>query len=40
MVQITVISIGTLKESYLKDAVDEYKKRLSQYARVEEINLK
>lgn len=40
MVQITVISIGTLKENYLKDAVDEYKKRLSQYARVEEINLK
>ena len=40
MVQITVISIGTLKESYLKDAVAEYKKRLSQYARVEEINLK
>ena len=40
MVQITVISVGTLKENYLKDAVDEYKKRLSQYARVEEINLK
>lgn len=40
MVQITVISVGTLKESYLKDAVDEYKKRLSQYARVDEINLK
>ena len=40
MVQITVISVGTLKENYLKDAVDEYKKRLAQYARVEEINLK
>ena len=40
MVQITIISVGTLKESYLKDAVDEYKKRLSQYARVDEINLK
>ena len=40
MVQITLISVGTLKESYLKDAVDEYKKRLSQYARVDEINLK
>ena len=40
MAQITVISIGTLKESYLRDAVSEYKKRLMQYARVDEINLK
>ena len=40
MVQISVITIGTLKESYLKEAVDEYKKRLSQYAKLEEINLK
>ena len=40
MIQLTVISIGTLKESYLKEAVNEYKKRLSQYARVDEINLK
>ena len=40
MAQITVITVGTLKESYLRDAVLEYKKRLSQYARVEEINVK
>ena len=40
MVKITLISVGTLKEDYLKDAVSEYKKRLSQYARVEEINIK
>lgn len=40
MIAITLISIGTLKESYLKEATEEYKKRLSQYARVEEINLK
>ena len=40
MVQLTLISVGTLKEGYLKDAVSEYKKRLSQYARVEEINVK
>ncbi|MBO5009383.1 MAG: 23S rRNA (pseudouridine(1915)-N(3))-methyltransferase RlmH [Clostridia bacterium] len=40
MAQITVITVGTLKEDYLKDAVAEYKKRLSQYARVEEINIK
>lgn len=40
MAQITVISVGTLKETYLKDAVVEYKKRLTQYAKVEEINIK
>lgn len=40
MANITVISIGTLKEAYLRDAVGEYKKRLSQYAKVDEINLK
>jgi len=40
MANVTVITVGTLKEDYLKDAVAEYKKRLSQYARVEEINIK
>lgn len=40
MVQISIISVGTLKESYLREAVVEYKKRLMQYARVEEINIK
>ncbi len=40
MVQVTVISVGTIKEQYLKDAISEYKKRLSQYARVEEVNIK
>ena len=40
MANITLITVGTLKEDYLKDAVAEYKKRLSQYARVDEINLK
>ena len=39
MAQITVISVGTLKEGYLKEAVAEYKKRLSQYARVDVIEL-
>ena len=40
MAQLTIISIGTLKEKYLTEAIAEYKKRLLQYARVEEINLK
>lgn len=37
---ITVITVGTLKEGYLREAVAEYKKRLSQYARVEDVELK
>lgn len=37
---ITLVSVGTLKEKYLTEAVTEYKKRLSQYARVDEINIK
>ncbi len=37
---VTVISVGTLKEAYLKEAVAEYKKRLSQYARVEDVELR
>ena len=40
MATITLISVGTLKEAYLKDAVSEYKKRISAYARVDEVNLK
>ena len=40
MANITIITVGTLKESYLKEAVAEYKKRLSQYARVDEVNIK
>ena len=37
---ITIVTVGTLKEDYLKDAAAEYKKRLSQFARIEEVNLK
>lgn len=40
MANLTIITVGTLKEDYLKDAIGEYKKRLSQYARVDEINIK
>ena len=40
MIKLTLITVGTLKEDYLKDATKEYKKRLSQFARVEEINIK
>ena len=40
MANITIITVGTLKESYLSGAVAEYKKRLSLYARVDEVNIK
>jgi 23S rRNA (pseudouridine1915-N3)-methyltransferase len=40
MANLTIISVGNLKEGYLREAVAEYKKRLSQYARVEEIEIK
>ena len=40
MIHLTLVSVGTLKEDYLKDAVNEYKKRLSQFAKAEEINIK
>lgn len=40
MAHITIISVGTLKEDYLRDALSEYKKRLSQFARVEDVVIK
>ena len=40
MANITLITVGTLKEGYLRSALDEYKKRISQYARIEEKEIK
>ena len=40
MLGIKIIAIGDLKEKYLRDACEEYKKRLGAWARVEEIVLK
>lgn len=40
MTKCTLITLGALKEDYLARAVEEYKKRLSAYAAVEEINLR
>lgn len=36
---ITIISVGKLKEKYLKQAIDEYSKRLSRYCKLEIIEL-
>lgn len=40
MVQLTVITVGTLKEGYLREALAEYKKRLSGMAKVTEVELR
>ncbi len=40
MIYITLITVGTLKEDYLRAAAEEYKKRLSAYAKIEEVSLK
>ena len=37
---IKIISIGSIKEQYLKDAIEEYKKRISKYTNLEIIELK
>lgn len=38
--QITVISVGKIKEKYFLSAIEEYAKRLKRYATVNEIELK
>lgn len=40
MLHLKLIVLGTLKESYWRDAVAEYQKRLGAYARVELTELK
>ena len=40
MVKCTFITLGALKEDYLLRAVEEYKKRLSAFAEITEVNLK
>lgn len=37
--KVTIIAVGSLKEKYLKDAVAEYKKRLSKYSVVDIVEL-
>ena len=36
---LRLIAVGKLKEAYLKDAAEEYKKRLSRYLKVECIEI-
>lgn len=37
--KITVITVGKLKEKYLKDAIAEYSKRLSKYCKLEIVEV-
>ena len=37
--KIVVVSVGSIKEKYLKDAINEYSKRLSKYAKIEFLNV-
>ena len=37
---ITIITIGKIRESYIRDGVLEYLKRLSPYAKIKEMELK
>lgn len=39
MIKITIIALGKLKEKYLRDAVDEYSKRLSRYCKLNIVEL-
>lgn len=39
MIKITLITLGKLKEKYLRDATDEYAKRLSRYCKLDIIEL-
>lgn len=37
---IKIIAVGKIKEKYLKDAITEYKKRISKYTNLEIIEIK
>ena len=39
MIRITLITLGKLKEKYLRDAQDEYAKRLSRYCKLDVVEL-
>ena len=40
MLSVKIITVGTLKESYLRDAVAEYSKRLSAFCKLSIVQLK
>ncbi len=40
MLKIDLIVLGKIKEKYLNEAIDEYKKRISRFASLNIIELK
>lgn len=40
MIKIKIISVGTIKESFLKSAIEEYSKRLQKFCKLEIIEVK
>ena len=40
MIEINVISVGSVKEKYLQEMISDYKKRISKYAQIDLIELK
>lgn len=40
MLNITIMTVGKIKEKYFREAIDEYKKRLSRYCRLNIIEVK
>ena len=40
MLNVTVITVGTLKEAYLREAAAEYEKRLGAFCKLEMVQLK
>ena len=39
MIKVTLIALGKLKEKYLRDAVEEYEKRLSRYCNLQVVEI-
>ena len=39
MIKIKLVTVGTIKEKFLKDGIAEYLKRLSRFAKVEIIEV-
>lgn len=39
MIKITFVALGKLKEKYLRDATEEYAKRLSRYCKLEIVEI-
>ncbi len=39
MIDVTIVSVGAIKESYWQEAIDEYRKRLNPHAKVQTVQV-